>query len=86
MTMLRLSDIKEGDKLIAGKGMSCLDAGDEVKVFRAERQEGERMDGGGLAVTCRAQGGTTHLLAPGASKKDGAITQFSRAPAKRGAA
>jgi hypothetical protein len=69
--MLKLSDLKPGDMVIAGKDMPCLKAGLHLEVFEAPREYG-----GGLAVTCRHG---PHLLAATAGK-DGEVTQFSRAP------
>jgi hypothetical protein len=69
--MLKLSDLKPGDRLVAGKDVPCLKTGLTVEVFEAPKEYG-----GGLAVTCKYG---THILSARAGK-DGEVVQFTRAP------
>jgi hypothetical protein len=85
--MLKLSEVKPGDRLVVTGDFLCLDKGQVVEVFRGPEV---LLDGGevvvnegkgGPAVTCRAG---PHLLQ--ACRAGGILTGFERAEAAEPAA
>jgi hypothetical protein len=67
--MLKLSELRPGDRLVAGEGHLCLKAGQVVEVIETED---------GLAVNC---GCGPHLLGVRNTTRDGAVVGFTRAEA-----
>lgn len=65
---MKITDVKEGDKLIADAGFTCMKDGQVGEVFRTE--------GGDLAIPC-ADG--SHTL-DGQANDDGELIGLDKAP------